>query len=115
MRELDIITPDARPVQNGRSGKVALRLNARSLLSEDGASIGRYELIRPGRRDYLGRDQYDESNWASIKRAAFEAAWTAEAEEIGAAHGCFTDIIRYQTRLFVPIDRAAEVLTRIAA
>lgn len=221
--------PDARLVQNGRSDKVALRLNARSLLSEDGASIGRYELIRPGRRDYLGRDQYDESNWTLVERPVFEAAWTAEAEEIGAtldtdtlymatglllpiwnklpdddcrvlriidasgtsilgravpasalgelsrklgldipvaltpeesvrlatqshasqpiagtamslkralvagtrrleligweparlpeykAHGCFTDIIRYQTRLFVPIDRATEVVARIAA
>ena len=29
------------------------------------------------------------------------------------AQGCFTEIIRYQTRLFVPVDRAAEVLARL--
>jgi len=29
------------------------------------------------------------------------------------AQGCFTEIIRYQTRLFVPIDRAADVLARL--
>ena len=29
------------------------------------------------------------------------------------AQGCFTDIIRYQTRLFLPVDRAAEVLARL--
>ncbi len=31
------------------------------------------------------------------------------------AQGCFTEIIRYQTRLFVPSDRAAGVLGRLAA
>lgn len=29
------------------------------------------------------------------------------------AQGCFTEIIRYQTRLFVPVDKAADVLTRL--
>jgi hypothetical protein len=29
------------------------------------------------------------------------------------AQGCFTEIIRYQTRLFVPVDRLADVLTRL--
>jgi predicted RNA methylase len=29
------------------------------------------------------------------------------------AQGCFTEIIRYQTRLFVPVDRAAHVLGQI--
>ena len=29
------------------------------------------------------------------------------------AQGCFTEIIRYQTRLFVPVDRAAAVLERL--
>lgn len=30
------------------------------------------------------------------------------------AHRCFTEIIRYQTRLFVPVDKAAAVLERLA-
>jgi hypothetical protein len=29
------------------------------------------------------------------------------------AQGCFTEIIRYQTRLFVPVDRAAEVIAKL--
>jgi hypothetical protein len=29
------------------------------------------------------------------------------------SQGCFTEVIRYQTRLFVPVDRAPEVLARI--
>ena len=31
------------------------------------------------------------------------------------AQGCFTEIIRYQTRLFVPVDRAGEILERMRA
>lgn len=31
------------------------------------------------------------------------------------AQGCFTEIIRYQARLLVPVDRAAEVLARLAS
>ena len=30
------------------------------------------------------------------------------------AQGCFTEIIRYQTRLFVPIEGAANVMARLA-
>jgi hypothetical protein len=29
------------------------------------------------------------------------------------AQGCFTEIIRYQTRLFVPVDDAPSVLDRL--
>jgi hypothetical protein len=29
------------------------------------------------------------------------------------AQGCFTEIIRYKTRLFVPVDRAPDVLARL--
>ena len=29
------------------------------------------------------------------------------------AQGCFTEIIRYKTRLFVPVDRASDVLARL--
>lgn len=39
----------------------------------------------------------------------FEAARLPEYK----ACGCFSEIIRYQTRLFVPVDRAGEVIRRI--
>jgi hypothetical protein len=29
------------------------------------------------------------------------------------AQGCFTQIIRYKTRLFVPVDRAPDILARL--
>lgn len=39
----------------------------------------------------------------------------APAEQIGwlKSHGCFTEIIQYRTRVFVPVDRATEILSAI--
>jgi hypothetical protein len=222
--------PDAVPMLNGRSGKAALRIAARSLTSDEGLLVSRYELIRPTRRDYLRCDAIGETSWSVTSRLRFLEAWQAEADEAAAtprretvhlatglllpvwdklsddhvqvvriaaddgrsllgreialihlgelgaklgldisldlppeelaatvmrtgkampfkgpeeltlkrslvngsqrlelsgfsaprlawykAQGCFTEIIRYQTRLFVPVDRAAEMLMQIAA
>lgn len=222
--------PDAVPMLNGRSGKAALRVAARSLTSDDGLSIARYELIRPTKRDYLRCDAIEETSWSRTSERRFLEAWQAEVDEAAAtprretihlatglllpvwdklsddhvqviriaaddgrsllgreialvhlgelgarlgldisldlppdelaatvlrtgkampfhgpealivkrslvngsqrleisgfsaarlawykAQGCFTEIIRYQTRLFVPVDRAAEVLARLHA
>lgn len=228
--ELRSSRPDAVPLVNARSGKAALRINARSLMSEEGLPIARYELIRPLKREHLPCDRLEETNWETASEAALAEAWRAEVAEaestlrretlhlatglllpvwdklpddhvqviriaaddgqsllgreipaaslgeLGArlgldvslevppdelaatvlrtgkplpfrgvedlvlkrslvnssqrlelagfsaarlpwykAQGCFTEIIRYQTRLFVPVDRAAEVLIRVAA
>lgn len=222
--------PDAVPMLNGRSGKAALRIPARSLTSDEGLLIARYELIRPTRRDYLHCDLLGETHWAPTTEQCFADAWAAEVEEVAAsprretlhlatglllpvwdklsddhvqviriaaedgrsllgrevasihlpelaaklgldisldlpldeladtvlrtgkplpfngvealvlkrslvnssqrlelqgfsaarlawykAQGCFTEIIRFQTRLFVPVDRASEILPRVAA
>ena len=221
--------PDAAAMLNGRSGKAAFRIEARSLMSEEGLPIARYELIRPVKREHLPCDRLDETSWQPASAKAFAQAWRAEVQEaettlrretmhlatglllpvwdklpddhvqviriaaedgrsllgreipapslaeLGAklglemsldvppnelaatvlrtgkplpmrgveelvlkrslvngsqrlelagyaaarlawykAQGCFTEIIRYQTRLFVPADRAAEVLARLA-
>jgi hypothetical protein len=39
--------------------------------------------------------------------------WSAARLEWYKAQGCFTEIIRYQTRLFVPLERAAAVIARL--
>ncbi|OYU33100.1 strawberry notch-like NTP hydrolase domain-containing protein [Novosphingobium sp. PASSN1] len=39
--------------------------------------------------------------------------WSASRLDWYKAQGCFTEIIRFQTRLFVPLEGAAAVLTRI--
>ncbi len=41
------------------------------------------------------------------------ASWSASRLDWYKAQGCFTEIIRFQTRLFVPLEEAAAVLTRV--
>ena len=228
LADLRASRPDAAPMLNARSGKVALRINARSLMSEEGLPIARYELVRPVKREHLPCDRLHETSWEPVPDRAFAEAWRAEVREAEAslrretlhlatglllpvwdklpddhvqviriaaddgrsllgreipaaslaelgtklgvdvsldlppdelaatvlrsgkplpfrgpeglvlkrslvngsqrlelagydparlawykAQGCFTEIIRYQTRLFVPVDRAAEVLARL--
>jgi hypothetical protein len=69
---------------NARSGKAALRVRARSLMSEEGLPIFRYELIRPLRRDHVARDELGETSWTESGEAAFEEAWNAEVREASA-------------------------------
>lgn len=228
--EIRASRPEAVAFINRKSQKVALRINARSLMTDDGLALPRYELIRPTRREHLARDSFGETNWEPVAQSAFSSLWAAEVaaalatlrretlhlatglllpiwdklpddhvqvlrvadpngrsllgreipaaslaelgkrlgldldpalppDEIAAAvlrtgrplsltgpgtlevrrslvngsqrlelagfepdrlpeykaHGCFTEIIRYRTRLFVPVDRAAEVLGRLSA
>ena len=42
------------------------------------------------------------------------AGWSAARLDWYKAHGCFTEIIRYQTRLFIPLDGASSVLAQIS-
>ena len=42
------------------------------------------------------------------------AGWSAARLDWYKAQGCFTEIIRYQTRLFVPLDGASSVLAQIS-
>ena len=39
------------------------------------------------------------------------AGWSAARLDWYKAHGCFTEIIRYQTRLFVPLAQAVAILS----
>ena len=41
------------------------------------------------------------------------AGWSAARLDWYKAQGCFTEIIRYQTRLFVPLDGAANIIARL--
>jgi hypothetical protein len=41
--------------------------------------------------------------------------WSVARLDWYKAQGCFTEIIRYQTRLFVPIDGAASVIAKLAS
>jgi hypothetical protein len=76
---------DAVPMVNARSGRAALRLEGRSLLSDDGLPIARYGLIRPLAREHLAHARLDETQWQRAGEAAFEKAWRAEVEEAAAS------------------------------
>jgi hypothetical protein len=39
--------------------------------------------------------------------------WSAARLDWYKARGCFTEIIRFQTRLFIPLEGAADLLARI--
>jgi hypothetical protein len=72
---------DAVPMLNGRSGKTALRVRARSLMSDEGLPVPRYELIRPLKREYLPCDLLGETSWAEVPEQDFAKAWEAEVRE----------------------------------
>ncbi len=66
--------------------------------------------------EFTGREQL------MVKRSLVNSSQRIELTGWSAAHldwykaqGCFTEIIRYQTRLFVPIEGAANVIARLAS
>jgi predicted RNA methylase len=73
--------PGAVRMVNSRSGKAALRIGARSLMSDEGLPIDRYELVRPLRREHILCDRLGETCWEPASEDAFAAAWTAEVRE----------------------------------
>jgi len=99
--ELMASRPDAVPMVNGRSGKAALRTKARSLLSEDGLPVQRYELVRPARREHVRFDLLSETRWEPASPERFERAWTAEADE--AARTLHRESLDLATGLLLPI------------
>ncbi len=109
--------PDAVPMINTRSGKAALRLGARSLMSDDGLPVARYELLRPLRREYVQSAQLEESSWQQASDGAFATAWRAEAAEAEAA--LRTETVDLAAGLLLPVwdklpDEHSQVI-RIAA
>ncbi|HEY9578601.1 MAG TPA: bifunctional class I SAM-dependent methyltransferase/DEAD/DEAH box helicase [Rhizorhapis sp.] len=75
-----------RPVRNARSGRVALLVPARGILSDDGTRLARFELLRPLKRSHITEDQLSESSWEDITIDAFRDAWAAEVEEARTSH-----------------------------
>ena len=87
---------------NRKSGKAALRTQARSLMEEkEGTPIPRVELMRPSRNDYMRSADLFESSWEEIDRASFIALWTQEAETL--RQKVDTETLRLATGLLLPI------------
>ncbi len=97
----DLETVHARPMQNQRSGRVALAVRARGLLTDDGERIERFELVRPLRAEYLTSGQLATSNWQPVGREQFENGWQAEVAEALASPKC--ERLHLATGLLLPI------------
>lgn len=93
--------PRHRPLRNGRSGRVGLLIPARSLMTDDGARIERFELLRPLKREYLTADQLDESSWETLSHEEFRRLWQAEADE--AAESFKRERLHLATGLLLPV------------
>ena len=81
-----IIGQRQRSVRNTRSGRVALLTPARSILTDDGTRVTRFELLRPLKRSHITEDQLAESSWEPISLDAFHEAWATEVEEARTDH-----------------------------
>jgi hypothetical protein len=92
---------DVVPMINARSGKPALRITARSLMSEDGLPVARYELIRPTAREHLRRDRFAETSWKPASDEAFAEAWRAEVAD--AERALRRETVHLATGLLLPI------------
>ena len=92
----------------------ALGLERKQTLSAD--DIIQTVLANGGAMELAGREKL------MVKRSLVNGSqrleltgWSVARLDWYKAQGCFTEIIRYQTRLFVPIEGAASVIARLAS
>jgi len=90
-----------RLMHNARSGRVALLVPARSLLSDEGTRIARFEMIRPLKRTHIPAEQLAESSWEVIELPEFERLWQAEVDE--ATSSCKRERLHLATGLLLPV------------
>ena len=67
---------------NHRSNRVALIYPYTNAISEDGAVIERFRLMRPMTRFTLTKIELDKSNWKGIDLATFKRLWRAEIDAV---------------------------------
>ena len=94
-------SPRHRALRNGRSGRVGLLVPARSLMTDEGARIVRFELLRPLKRGYLTAEQLEESSWEPVNGEEFRRLWQGEANE--AASTLKRERLHLATGLLLPI------------
>ncbi|SNT15165.1 strawberry notch family protein [Sphingopyxis indica] len=73
---------EAALLVNGRSGRAAVKLRARSLIDDEGAVHRRFRLIRPMETVLILAEQFGASHWTIVDAEAFTAAWEAELGEL---------------------------------
>lgn len=110
--KLSVSRSDGQLLVNQRSGRAALRVNGRSLMSEEGVPLLRYELIRPLKREHLARDRLGETSWELASAEAFSRAWDAEVEEAMAT--LRRETLHLATGLLLPVwDKLPDDLVQV--
>jgi len=74
--------PRARLLVNSQSGRAAVQIPARSVMSDDGEVERRVRLIRPMEHPSLPLTMMPQTHWQEADREAFCRAWTAEVAEV---------------------------------
>lgn len=74
--------PGARLFINSQSGRAAVQIPARSIMSDDGEVERRVRLIRPMERPSLPLSMMPQTHWQGADRDSFCRAWTAEVVEV---------------------------------
>ena len=88
-------------LRNSKSGRVALRTRARSMMLETGEVLRRFTLMRPTRTETKLATELSESAWELTDETTFSRLWKEEAQDAGSR--LETSTIRVATGLLLPI------------
>jgi hypothetical protein len=97
----DLGDPHHRLLRNTRSGRVGLLLPARSLLTDEGARMARFELLRPLKRGYMTAEQLGESSWEPVEANEFRGLWQTEVDD--ATSSLKRERLHLATGLLLPV------------
>ena len=103
--------PRAMLLVNSQSGRAAVQVPARSLMTDDGEVERRVRLIRPMEHPTIPLAMMPQTHWQEVDRETFARAWAAEIAEVPE----FTDSeIHIVSGLLLPIwKRLPNELTRV--
>ncbi|MDH3662115.1 MAG: strawberry notch family protein, partial [Alphaproteobacteria bacterium] len=71
-----------QPMRHDKTGKVALAVPARSLLTEEGGLVKQRRLIRPGSTKLVTEPDLEKSAWRKIGKSGFDRLWDEEMEAL---------------------------------
>jgi len=74
--------PRAMLLVNSQSGRAAVQVPARSLMTDDGEVERRVRLIRPMEHPTIPLAMMPQTHWQEVDRETFARAWTAEIAEV---------------------------------
>ncbi len=100
-------------LRNCRSDRIGLLVPARSLLTDDGRRISRFELVRPLKCSHLTAEQLDESSWERVDPVQFRRHWQDEVKEAVSSHK--RERMHLATGLLLPVwDKLPSDFVRVS-